>query len=631
MESLMLAPPGTDAGPTVNGVFPEGSGQTHDTVEVMEAELTADGLRLLADCLGHWRRRLLESPEALAACKARGWVASDLERLRVGYADGFLADAVAADERNVLHRMGLLDADGNEVLRGRLIVPRLTESGKLESVEALPIDGVGRKLITFHTSGSTELADDGALSVLIASVQYSVKGWRRDHADYRCLLKATNGSAAHVDRLDLGSAKGRSAFAKAFEAAGGPAADGVRADLLHVLQEIDRAVKLEASGRGIEPQMTAKEREEALKFLHGDILGITAADFEALGYIGEEDTKVLAYLVAISRKLPACLSMILQSSSGAGKSFLMELVAKLCPPEDALYFSRISAQSLYYMKPGSLRHKLVLVDERNGSEEADYSIRTLQTRKKLTLAIPVKDAASGQTETKVCEVEGPIAYLESTTRKVHPENASRAFVVSLEETPEQTAAILAAQRRQAAALPTEDDEQSKALVRRHQNAQRLLRPLPVIVPFAEKLKFVDLADPIRTRREHQRFLTLIQASALLHQHQRRIKNRGGVEYVEATPQDEAIARRLVDALRGRGHSELGDHAAALLRWLEEQPVGVELTRRQMQETLGWSYRKIRDAIDELCEHEFVVPLGRVPGQTYRYKLAVEPTRKGARK
>ena len=50
------------------------------------------------------------------------------------------------------------------------------------------------------------------------------------------------------------------------------------------------------------------------------------------------------------------------------------------------------------------------------------------------------------------------------------------------------------------------------------NAQRLLEALPVEIPFADRLSFPS--SWMRTRRDHARFLNLIEVSAFLHQHQR---------------------------------------------------------------------------------------------------------------
>ncbi|MBD2801212.1 DNA primase, partial [Xenorhabdus sp. M] len=59
------------------------------------------------------------------------------------------------------------------------------------------------------------------------------------------------------------------------------------------------------------------------------------------------------------------------------------------------------------------------------------------------------------------------------------------------------------------------------LMQLHQNAQRLLKPLNVVNPYASQLTF--MSDKTRTRRDHMKYLTLIQSIALLHQYQREVK------------------------------------------------------------------------------------------------------------
>jgi len=146
--------------------------------------------------------------------------------------------------------------------------------------------------------------------------------------------------------------------------------------------------------------MTDAERTDALALLRRqDLLDQVARDIDALGYVGEETNKRLLYLVAVSRKLDDPLSAIVLSQSGAGKSGLTEVIEKLTPPEDVVLLTRLTPQSLYYVEPGFLDRKLVIVEERYGSIEADYSIRVLQSRKKLIAAAPVKDPATGNMNT----------------------------------------------------------------------------------------------------------------------------------------------------------------------------------------------------------------------------------------
>jgi len=91
------------------------------------------------------------------------------------------------------------------------------------------------------------------------------------------------------------------------------------------------------------------------------------------------------------------------------------------------------------------------------------------------------------------------------------------------------------QKRTLKGLLASVDKQQKVAL--HQNAQRLLKPLAVVNPFADKLSFLD--NQTRTRRDHEKYLTLIDSIALLHQHQRTIKtvpSQSGeaIEYIEAT-------------------------------------------------------------------------------------------------
>ena len=71
--------------------------------------------------------------------------------------------------------------------------------------------------------------------------------------------------------------------------------------------------------------MTAEARAEALDWLgQPSLLDALAADIQMAGLVGESDNAVVAYLAATSRKLPDPLAVLIQSSSAAGKSSLMD-------------------------------------------------------------------------------------------------------------------------------------------------------------------------------------------------------------------------------------------------------------------------------------------------------------------
>ena len=156
------------------------------------------------------------------------------------------------------------------------------------------------------------------------------------------------------------------------------------------------------------------------------------------------------------------------------------MIEALTAPEDVVLLTRLTPQSLYYIEPGFLDRKLVIVEERYGSQEADYSIRVLQSRKKLIAAAAVKDPRTGTLKTRIFTVEARAAFVEATTASaVHHENATRCFELTMDESAAQTARIHARQRRLRTAEGLRLRRQAEGMQRRHWAAQRLLEPLPV--------------------------------------------------------------------------------------------------------------------------------------------------------
>jgi hypothetical protein len=433
----------------------------------------------------------------------------------------------------------------------------------------------------------------------------------------RVPVRVERGDAFHLDRVDLSAARARKRFAEA--AAKKIAFDASRIEeqlvaVLGILEERARA-ELEEADRPVFAKPAAlseEERREALAYLaRGDLLDAIERDLTALGYIGESQAKKLAFLVSISRKLPAPLAAILRSSSGSGKSALLELVTSVAPPEDVVFLSELTPQALYYLDREALKHKLLVVDERAGSERADYPIRTLLSRQTLTLAVTVPDPATGRRKTRLVEVEGPVAYLESTTVPVlNPENTSRALEVFLDESPEQTRLIQEAQRARRAPGRAIDRERVFALQR---NLQRCLEPLPVFIPWANLLAFPS--ELPRHRRDHEKFLRLIEAVTLLHQHQRdRSEGR-----LEATLADYRIAYGLFRPLLSQATEALTPQARDALSHLRTREL-LEFTRRDLAQGLGWSAMKVWRVLGELVRADFVAPLSSRNGVRRVYRV-----------
>ena len=450
--------------------------------------------------------------------------------------------------------------------------------------------------------------------------------------------------AQHRDVLNLYSHKTRKTFVNAVLSRFGSTlkkltSDDVEDDLLTIIEGLETRARQQMEEReadkSVEP-MAPEEREAALQYLsEPGLVRRLQDDMEALGYVGEEEAKLLVYLIATSRKLPRPLSGIIGSGSGAGKSFLAELAEQLTPPEEVELFSKLSSQALYYLPKDYLCRKLLILEERAGGEGADYAIHTLQTKDKLTQAVVLKDPTTGRMATRHYEVIGPIAYLETTTQSyLNPENTSRCFEIPLDESADQTRRIHESQRKARSVFGLKRTVSRTAVRRTHHNAQRLLEQVRVVIPYAEALTFPDRY--LRTRRDHERFLCLIEAVAFLHQFQRErgtaVVDGREVPFIKATVEDYAIAYKLALRVLWVSLDELSRWGRELVDSCREQyeearahnpdlaPTAVNWTRRQLREFLGWPDKRLRACLDELVSLEYLRILGGGKGKTFIYCL-----------
>ena len=421
----------------------------------------------------------------------------------------------------------------------------------------------------------------------------------------RVTVKVSRGDSFHVDSIDLYASRARSEFAKKVEKVLSAEAAQVESALLSLIVECERAGD-SGAGDVVSPQpepMSEAERREALAFLkRPDLLDEISRDIDALGYVGEDTNKRLVYLVAVSRKLDDPLSAIVMSQSGAGKSGLTEVIEKLTPAEDMVLLTRLTPQSLYYVEPGFLDRKLIVVEERSGSVEADYSIRVLQSRKKLIAAAPIKDPTTGNMRTKIFTVEARAAFIEATTAgSVNHENATRCFELSMDESPAQTQRIHERQRTMRTEAGLALRKQAEAIARKHWNAQRLLEPLPVVIPFADRLTFPS--SWMRTRRDHARFLNLIEVSAFLHQHQRERRNGAIVASVADYATAYALAGEVLTETLGDLKKPFREAFARIQDLAAKTNAGV--SRRDIRETLALPDSTVRGWLAELVELEYL--------------------------
>ena len=453
-------------------------------------------------------------------------------------------------------------------------------------------------------------------------------------------LLVSRGEAFHVDTLDLYAARLRGAYLKQAAAELAYPEETLKRDLGAVLLKLEalQAERAEQAPKAPALTMTDAEKAEALALLRDpELLSRIGADLTACGIVGEDVNKLVSYLAAVSRKQDKPLAVVIQSTSAAGKSALMDAVLALVPGEDRVHYSAMTGQSLFYMGEIGVKHKILAISEEQGVTEAAYALKLLQSQGELTIASTGKDPVSGRLVTHEYKVEGPVMlFLTTTAIEVDEELLNRCLVLTVNESREQTRAIHALQRTRRTLAGLLAREAKDVLTRTHQNAQRLLRALPVVNPHAEQLGFVDGAP--RTRRDHEKYLSLIEAVTLLHQYQRSIKTvthgERVIEYLEVTPADIALANRLARAVLGQSLDELPPQTRRLLHLIEDwvqarvqdsmlKRSEVRFSRRDVREATSWGHTQLRLHLDRLVEMEYLLVHRGGRGASFVYELTYQ--------
>jgi len=467
--------------------------------------------------------------------------------------------------------------------------------------------------------------------------QYEIKGIQRGDTQLKTTIKASKDLAAslpfELSTIDLYSSRSRIFFSKLCADLFGASEDLVREDLGKLMNLVEGFKPKQKENT--KQEASAEEQAQALALLKNpDIFSEILADMEILGVTGEETNKLVGYLAAVSRKLDEPLSVLIQSRSAAGKSTLQDAVLALVPEEDFVKYTRITDQALFYKDEDSLVHKILAIEEEEGMGGAAYSIRNIQSSKKITVAATGKDPVSGKMRTEEYTVKGPVAVMITTTAaELEGETASRFLFLTIDESSHMTEAIHQKQREAETLGGLIQKKKAEKLIRKHQTAQRMLKPLAVVNPFTPYLSYPSAS--LRTRRDHKKYLSLMRAIAFLYQHQRELKTTDvdgePLEFIEVTLEDIAKANKLANEVLGQSLDELAKPSRTLLNSIFQmvhefalkQKVSlpeVFFTRRDVREYTNWTDWQVKAHIRQLEEMEYVYVRMGARGKEYAYAL-----------
>lgn len=444
----------------------------------------------------------------------------------------------------------------------------------------------------------------------------------------------------YIETLDMMNPKVRNAFVLAAAENTGVETEVIRNDLKHVFREIEELLWDYLQGQKTpekaKVEIPPEEYEKAVKYLQDpDLLQNIVHDFEKCGLVGERVNSLIGYLTTVTRRTENPLAVIVQSSSSAGKSTLMDAILDFVPDEEKEKYSAMTGQSLFYMNSKDLKYKVLAISEEEGMERARYALKILQSEKKISIATTAKDQVSGKMTTMEYTVEGPVVILLTTTNvEIDEELQNRCIVLTVNEDRTQTRAILKIQRELETLDGIIQKRETDSVTTLHKNVQRILRPLAVVNPYARELKFPDTR--LRMRRDQKKYLTLIRSIALLFQFQREIKTGRGhdnetFEYIEVLPEDIWLAGVLSARVFGRTLDELSPQTRNILLQINEMvetecdkhKIGkseYRFGRRQVREFTGAGDTQVKIHLKRLEDLEFLIVHSGKRGQLIEYEL-----------
>ena len=492
------------------------------------------------------------------------------------------------------------------------------------------------------------LETDSGFMVGYSERQYEIKGIQRGDTQLKVTIKASKDLAGtlpfELTTIDLYSSRSRLWFAKLCSELFGAAEELIREDLGKILTLVEGYRPKVKETKRHEP--SREEKAMAFKFLKNpDMFSEILADLETLGVTGEETNKLTGYLSAVSRKLDEPLSVLIQSRSAAGKSTMQDAVLSLVPDEDFVKYTRVTDQALFYKDEDSLVHKILAIEEEEGMGGAAYSIRNIQSAKKITVAATGKDPGTGKMRTEEYTVKGPVSVMITTTAaELEGETASRFLFLTIDESSKMTEAIHRMQREAETLEGLINKKKSEKIITKHHTAQRLLRPLAVANPYSKYLSYPN--QSLRTRRDHKKYLGLIRAIAFLYQYQREVKSveigsqsseisgqKTGdmLEYIEVTLEDIERANKLANEILGQSLDDLAKPSRTLLSGIysmvkeiaDKRDIPLDevfFTRRMIREYTKWTDWQVKTHIRQLEELEYLYVRIGARGKEYAYAL-----------
>lgn len=368
------------------------------------------------------------------------------------------------------------------------------------------------------------------------------------------------------------------------------------------------------------PTMTEAQRATGMKYLKDPkLLRNTLEDIAKSGIVGETNNSLIAYIAYTSRKRKKPLHIMCLGASGTGKTYLQEMVGALIPEEDKLEITALSDNAFYYFGREELKHKLILIEDLDGAQNAEYPLREIQTKRRISKTVTIKNS-KGMLKTVNVVVEGPVCVSGCTTReKLYEDNANRCILLYIDDSKEQDKRIMCYQQKASAGII--NAAQEAQIRQKLQNTQRLLRPIKVVNPYAQ---IIDLPEEVfKPRRTLLLLLSFIETITYYHQYQREVRTNeaSGQQYIETTKSDVEAAFSLMKEVLFSKSDELTKASRKFLERLKGHVKdGQVFYTQEIRKQLRVSSTTVHRYIRELQQNGYIKYKGGNKFKGYEYQI-----------
>lgn len=334
------------------------------------------------------------------------------------------------------------------------------------------------------------------------------------------------------------------------------------------------------------------------------------------GIVGEENSRLLLFLIIISYMNKSPIHAIVQGSSGSGKTHIISRIADLMPGEDVLRFTRITESSLYNWGEFDLFRKIIIIEDLDGlKEDALYALRELISNQFLSSSVSMKDKKGNNKSTRK-EVKGQFSSLSATTKgETYEDNMSRSFLIAVDESKEQTQRIIENQnKRNAGEIDPKESQKAVSFI---QAMVRNLKHYEVINPFATKLQLPEKVHKIR--RLNEMYQAVIKQVTFLNQYQRQLtKDNQLITEIEDIEQATEILFESIILKVDELDGSLRQFFERLKKYVKDKEN--IFTQREIRQEMNISKTQLQRFINSLLELEYIKYKGGFSNKGLKYQV-----------